>query len=447
MCAGDACWALGLLAALLTQSGHHLETPSSSTERDKTAKDCLGSTSSGSGAMRVADAGGGWGTGQGTRQRDRRPLSRGLSGGPFRGASGQPCKSPSESPEDSPEKVPRTLWQPGGEDHCHPTLLPLGVQQGGCCYSPHQEGSVSPSSVAATPSSGQSPFVPYSQNSGGRTLRKAVPSGMSGTASSLSPISAVTTRSFGQPPFTTLLARSGRSWMKVVRVGLLGCWGQCLCHLQRCACVRRRCHPPAEERLWRRGCPRSGTPMGSSGAAGVVTAAGEANKATTTPGRCQVSWAWFCHSPNLPFRLCRGSAEPGQAGGDWWWRRCPQWLPLPRRSFWALLGRVWSTGGLAPNAAPRGSGGRRASRDAQHHHHRHHVLSPAVGHGGAAPRSGEAARHCGGGAPHLPWGLRGPWHPLPDGGLGQLVGDSVDLGRLIGHQQPRDRGQHAGSDR
>lgn len=54
-------------------------------------------------------------------------------------------------------------------------------------------------------------------------LRKAVPSGVSGRASSLSPFSAVTTRSFGQPPFTTLSVRSGHSWLKVVRLGLLGC--------------------------------------------------------------------------------------------------------------------------------------------------------------------------------------------------------------------------------
>lgn len=47
----------------------------------------------------------------------------------------------------------------------------------------------------------------------------------------------------------------------------------------------------------------------------------------------------------------------------------------------------------------------------------------------------------------LSWGSQEPRDPLPDTGLCQLVGDEVELGRLRGHQQPRDRGQHAGSDR
>lgn len=69
MCAGDACWALGLLFAVLTRSGHHLETPTSSTEWVKTTKGCLGSTSSSGRAKPWVMMQGSWGTNQDTQQR------------------------------------------------------------------------------------------------------------------------------------------------------------------------------------------------------------------------------------------------------------------------------------------------------------------------------------------------------------------------------------------
>ena len=100
--------------------------------------------------------------------------------------------------------------------------------------------------------------------------------------------------------------------------------------------------------------------------------------------------------------------------------------------FWVLPGRVWSTGGPAPNADQGGS-------------------RVAVGQGGQGRAAGGSP--LGTGAPPGPWPTapapsvpQGPWHPLPDAGLPQLVGDGVELGRLRGHRQPWNRGQHAGTD-
>ena len=73
-----------------------------------------------------------------------------------------------------------------------------------------------------------------------------------------------------------------------------------------------------------------------------------------------------------------------------------------------------------------------------HQHPRHHLLSPAVGRGTGSRHVGEL--HPTGELHQLPRGPQGPWHPLPDTGLPQLVGDGVELGRLRGYWQPQNTG-------